>query len=211
MAEKAPETASSAAPIKSDGDASGAGASPATKAIIKNVDMSEEMQQASVDIASEALNKFSVEKDIAAHVKRTMDSRFGPTWHAVVGKNYGSYVTHGEFLKIVRGYAGSDCARRRSARRSFGSSPAFSCTGSSREITAALSRLPSLDESLNRCRSVVSNRNGQRVCGSQFELSGLSAGTLGSPSSRTPYPDASSTPRSGWDTDGLCEGSAGKT
>lgn len=66
------------------------------KAIIKNVDMSEEMQQKSVDIALEALNKFTVEKDIAAHVKKTMDLTFGPTWHAVVGQKYGSYVTHGE-------------------------------------------------------------------------------------------------------------------
>jgi len=68
------------------------------KAIIKNVDMSDEMQQISVDIALEALNKFTVEKDIAAHVKKTMDTRFGPTWHAVVGQKYGSYVTHGELL-----------------------------------------------------------------------------------------------------------------
>jgi len=67
-----------------------------TKAIIKNVDMSEEMQRAAVDIAADALLKFTVEKDVAAHVKRTMDKEFGPTWHAVVGKNYGSYVTHGQ-------------------------------------------------------------------------------------------------------------------
>jgi dynein light chain LC8-type len=65
------------------------------KAIIKNVDMSEEMQQSAVDIAMEALSKFTIEKDIAAHVKKTMDTKFGPTWHAVVGQKYGSYVTHG--------------------------------------------------------------------------------------------------------------------
>ncbi|EPQ27799.1 uncharacterized protein PFL1_04544 [Pseudozyma flocculosa PF-1] len=71
-----------------------AGAAAATKAIIKNVDMAEEMQQQVIDLAADALTKFSVEKDIAAHVKRSMDQKFGPTWHAVVGKNYGSYVTH---------------------------------------------------------------------------------------------------------------------
>ncbi|KAN0064285.1 Dynein light chain [Thecaphora frezii] len=64
------------------------------KAIIKNVDMAEDMQQQVIELASDALTKFSVEKDIAAHVKRTMDQKFGATWHAVVGKNYGSYVTH---------------------------------------------------------------------------------------------------------------------
>ncbi|MCO5594458.1 hypothetical protein L7F22_048488 [Adiantum nelumboides] len=77
------------------------GGAPVPKAIIKNVDMSEEMQQISVDIALEALSKFTVEKDIAAHVKKTMDTRFGPTWHAVVGQKYGSYVTHGEWLRVV--------------------------------------------------------------------------------------------------------------
>jgi dynein light chain LC8-type len=65
------------------------------KAIIKNVDMSEEMQQESVDIASAALEKYNIEKDIAAQIKKEFDRRHGPTWHVVVGKNFGSYVTHG--------------------------------------------------------------------------------------------------------------------
>jgi len=65
------------------------------KAIIKNVDMSEEMQQESVDIASAALEKYNIEKDIAAQIKKEFDRKHGPTWHVVVGKNFGSYVTHG--------------------------------------------------------------------------------------------------------------------
>ncbi|SPC63347.1 probable Dynein light chain 1, cytoplasmic [Ustilago sp. UG-2017b] len=64
------------------------------KPAIKNVDMSEEMQSETIEIAYDALEKFTVEKDMAGHVKRTMDSKFGPTWHAVVGQRYGSYVTH---------------------------------------------------------------------------------------------------------------------
>lgn len=66
------------------------------KAVIKNVDMSEEMQQEVVDISSAALERFNIEKDIAAQIKKECDRRFGPTWHVVVGKNFGSYVTHGE-------------------------------------------------------------------------------------------------------------------
>ena len=65
------------------------------KAIIKNVDMSEEMQQESVDIASAAMEKYNIEKDIAAQIKKEFDRKHGPTWHVVVGKNFGSYVTHG--------------------------------------------------------------------------------------------------------------------
>jgi dynein light chain LC8-type len=74
-------------------DPSLTGTSP--KAIIKNVDMSEEMQQDSVDIASAALEKYNIEKDIAAQIKKEFDRKYGPTWHVVVGKNFGSYVTHG--------------------------------------------------------------------------------------------------------------------
>ena len=68
------------------------------KPTIKNVDMSEEMQQECVDIASTALEKYNIEKDIAAQIKKELDRRHGATWHVVVGKNFGSYVTHGELF-----------------------------------------------------------------------------------------------------------------
>ena len=68
------------------------------KAIIKSVDMSEDLQQESVDIATSALEKYNIEKDIAAQIKKEFDRRHGPTWHVVVGKNFGSYVTHGSHL-----------------------------------------------------------------------------------------------------------------
>ncbi|KAF8141985.1 outer dynein arm light chain 8 [Boletus edulis] len=64
------------------------------KAVIKNVDMAEDMQQESIDVASAALEKYAIEKDIAAQIKKEFDRRHGPTWHVVVGKNFGSYVTH---------------------------------------------------------------------------------------------------------------------
>ena len=50
------------------------------KAVIKNVDMSEEMQQESVEIASTALEKYNIEKDIAAQIKKEFDRRHGPTY-----------------------------------------------------------------------------------------------------------------------------------
>mmetsp|Transcript_7803 Transcript_7803/g.16073 ORF Transcript_7803/g.16073 Transcript_7803/m.16073 type:complete len:91 (-) Transcript_7803:540-812(-) len=64
------------------------------KAVIKNADMSETMQQDAVDIASIALSKFNIEKDVAAYIKKEFDKRFNPTWHVVVGRNFGSYVAH---------------------------------------------------------------------------------------------------------------------
>ncbi|VDD83821.1 unnamed protein product [Mesocestoides corti] len=64
------------------------------KAIVKNADMPEEMQQKAVDYAKEAIEQCSMEKDIAAHLKKKFDKEYSPTWHCVVGRNFGSYVTH---------------------------------------------------------------------------------------------------------------------
>jgi len=64
------------------------------KAVIKNADMSEDMQQYAAEIAAEAMEKFNVEKDIASYVKKEFDRKYGPTWHCIVGRNFGSYVTH---------------------------------------------------------------------------------------------------------------------
>ena len=64
------------------------------KAVIKNADMEENMQRDAVDIAAQALDKFNIEKDIAAHIKKEFDKKYNPTWHCVVGRNFGSYVTH---------------------------------------------------------------------------------------------------------------------
>lgn len=60
-----------------------------SKAIVKNADMPEEMQQKAVDVAKEAMEQFSIEKDIAAHLKKAFDKEYSPTWHCVVGRNFG--------------------------------------------------------------------------------------------------------------------------
>ncbi|KAB0342021.1 hypothetical protein FD754_018947 [Muntiacus muntjak] len=53
------------------------------KAVIKNADMSEEIQQ----------DLYNIEKDIVAHIKKEFD-KYNPTWHCIMGRNFGSYVTH---------------------------------------------------------------------------------------------------------------------
>lgn len=40
------------------------------KAVIKNADMSEDMQQDAVECATQAMEKFNIEKDIAAYIKK---------------------------------------------------------------------------------------------------------------------------------------------
>ncbi len=83
------------------------------KAVVKNADMSEgkpvrsevaDMQQDAIDISTQALEKFNIEKDIAAFIKKEFDKKYNPTWHCIVGKetvthrragrNFGSYITH---------------------------------------------------------------------------------------------------------------------
>eukprot|EP00826_Nyctotherus_ovalis_P008388 TRINITY_DN1216_c0_g5_i2.p2 TRINITY_DN1216_c0_g5~~TRINITY_DN1216_c0_g5_i2.p2 ORF type:complete len:113 (-),score=18.35 TRINITY_DN1216_c0_g5_i2:304-642(-) len=53
-----------------------------------------DMQQDAIDISTQAMEKYSIEKDIAAYIKKEFDKKYSPTWHCVVGRNFGSYVTH---------------------------------------------------------------------------------------------------------------------
>jgi dynein light chain LC8-type len=45
-------------------------------------------------ITPQALEKYNIEKDIAAFIKKEFDKKYNPTWHCIVGRNFGSYVTH---------------------------------------------------------------------------------------------------------------------
>uniref|UniRef100_A0A7N0USI2 Dynein light chain n=1 Tax=Kalanchoe fedtschenkoi TaxID=63787 RepID=A0A7N0USI2_KALFE len=64
------------------------------KVVIKSADMIEDMQKEAVDIAIAAFEQNSVEKDVAEWIKKEFDKKHGPTWHCIVGRNFGSYVTH---------------------------------------------------------------------------------------------------------------------
>ncbi|KAI7737449.1 hypothetical protein M8C21_002847 [Ambrosia artemisiifolia] len=64
------------------------------KIVIKSADMKEEMQTEAVNIAIKAFENLTVEKDVAEQIKKEFDKNHGPTWHCIVGKNFGSYVTH---------------------------------------------------------------------------------------------------------------------
>ncbi|KAI4722651.1 hypothetical protein E4T48_01115 [Aureobasidium sp. EXF-10727] len=83
------------------------------EAQVKSADMTEDMQTEAIEVAQEAMEKFNIEKvglirslfkscanaddtmqDIAHHIKKTFDERKGVTWHCIVGRNFGSFVTH---------------------------------------------------------------------------------------------------------------------
>jgi dynein light chain LC8-type len=64
------------------------------KISVKSVDMTEGMQQEAIQISIQALESFTVERDVASHIKKEFDKLHSPTWHCIVGRSFGSYVTH---------------------------------------------------------------------------------------------------------------------
>ncbi|NWX44366.1 DYL1 protein, partial [Steatornis caripensis] len=68
------------------------------KAAIKNADTSGEMQQGCVGRGAQALGGYSIEEDIAAHVNKEGQRLQMPTQslshNGIVGRSFGSYVTH---------------------------------------------------------------------------------------------------------------------
>ncbi|KAK9455173.1 dynein light chain type 1-domain-containing protein [Dipodascopsis uninucleata] len=70
------------------------GASKDFKAVVRSVDMAEDMQSAIIELALQAMKLFNMEKDIAAHIKKDLDQMYGQTWHCIVGKDFGSFVTY---------------------------------------------------------------------------------------------------------------------
>ena len=67
--------------------------------------MNEEMQQNAIDVANQALDRHNIERDIAAYIKKEFDKKYSPTWHCIVGRSFGSYVTH-ESKHFVYFYVG---------------------------------------------------------------------------------------------------------
>eukprot|EP00753_Platysulcus_tardus_P006827 PLAT14610.1.p2 GENE.PLAT14610.1~~PLAT14610.1.p2 ORF type:complete len:106 (+),score=39.22 PLAT14610.1:56-373(+) len=62
-------------------------------------DMLREAQETAISSAVDGLRMLlrgeaGFYKDVAAHVKDTLDSSLAGTWHVIVGKNFGSFVSH---------------------------------------------------------------------------------------------------------------------
>eukprot|EP01064_Diplonema_japonicum_P011627 TRINITY_DN19038_c0_g1_i1.p1 TRINITY_DN19038_c0_g1~~TRINITY_DN19038_c0_g1_i1.p1 ORF type:complete len:112 (+),score=25.27 TRINITY_DN19038_c0_g1_i1:69-404(+) len=63
-------------------------------AVIRTTDMNKQMLQDAVDCAAHALTKFKEQKGIAQFIKKEFDTKYSVKWHVVVGREFGSYVTH---------------------------------------------------------------------------------------------------------------------
>jgi dynein light chain LC8-type len=68
------------------------------KVVVKSVDMADEQQEVAIQLAQTSLAKFNTEKDVAANIKKEFDRKYLPNWHCIVGRSFGSYVTHGNLI-----------------------------------------------------------------------------------------------------------------
>ncbi len=80
------------------------------------------MQQDAIDIATQALEKFNIEKDIAAFIKKEFDKKYNPTWHCIVGKSLGV----DSFLKAVTSGPTSRTRQSTSSTSTLDKSPSSS-------------------------------------------------------------------------------------
>mmetsp|Transcript_25207 Transcript_25207/g.44817 ORF Transcript_25207/g.44817 Transcript_25207/m.44817 type:complete len:95 (+) Transcript_25207:354-638(+) len=57
-------------------------------------DMPSEMQAVALSKVQEALKEGKTENEAVCLVKEFFDREAGPTWHCILGRNFGSKVTH---------------------------------------------------------------------------------------------------------------------
>lgn len=62
--------------------------------MLKASDLAESIQVKVLELACDARQSYKVERDIAAFLKKELDLLYGSSWHVIVGKSFGLYVTH---------------------------------------------------------------------------------------------------------------------
>ncbi|XP_035196237.1 dynein 8 kDa light chain, flagellar outer arm-like [Oxyura jamaicensis] len=76
------------------------------KAVAKDTDVSEEVQRQALECTVLAMEKYSLEREIVALIKSEFEKKHSPTWHCVVGRTFGSSVSHETqhlIFSLVRG------------------------------------------------------------------------------------------------------------
>jgi len=61
---------------------------------VRSMDMPEHIKDDVLTCFNEALSLFTTEIELAAFVKKEFDKKYGPTWHCVVGREFGSNITY---------------------------------------------------------------------------------------------------------------------
>jgi dynein light chain LC8-type len=72
--------------------------------VVKLTDMTDDMQKEVIEVARVGIDRSSTvfhlsvtplkDQQIATHIKDDFRSRYHGTWHCIVGRNFGSFVTH---------------------------------------------------------------------------------------------------------------------
>ena len=79
---------------------------------IKVIDMEESMKNDAIEISQQAIDRAvkdsSEERTVAEQIKKFFDEKYQPHWHCIVGRNFGSYVTH-ESKSFIHFYYGDIC------------------------------------------------------------------------------------------------------
>ena len=78
------------------------------KPVIKNKDISPEMEAEIIAISKYALEKMHTTQEIASHLKDELNRKYNGNWHCFVGRNFGSYCTYeaGHYIYFYIGQYG---------------------------------------------------------------------------------------------------------
>eukprot|EP00274_Cyanoptyche_gloeocystis_P002229 CAMPEP_0196663724 /NCGR_PEP_ID=MMETSP1086-20130531/53997_1 /TAXON_ID=77921 /ORGANISM="Cyanoptyche gloeocystis , Strain SAG4.97" /LENGTH=118 /DNA_ID=CAMNT_0041999651 /DNA_START=22 /DNA_END=378 /DNA_ORIENTATION=- len=78
--------------------------------LIRHADMNAEVRAEAQETIVTAIEKYPHNyESVARMVKETMDKKFGPSWHCIVGEGYGFDVTH-EVQNLFYMYFGGQLA-----------------------------------------------------------------------------------------------------
>lgn len=89
-----PRTESNTIAPVDDNETTSSDEDPSTELKIQAADMPPHMQKTALQSTIHALRTYTTEKHIAESVKQNFDQLYEPTWHCIVGRNWGSCVTH---------------------------------------------------------------------------------------------------------------------
>ena len=65
-----------------------------TNSQFSDMDDHGEMKSYAIKVSTTAIEEQTKEKDQAFHIKHAFETKFGPTWHVVVGTDFKGHVTY---------------------------------------------------------------------------------------------------------------------